>query len=115
MKTVTTRPSFQGDLMIRRIDAPPSNSDLALVAPEAGNLVIAHSETGHHHVVEERAARLLIDKTNAFIGYLEVLSPTELRHLRDFDTHEPYALQPGWHEVRRQREATPDGWRRASD
>jgi len=113
MKTVTTRPSFQGDLMIRRIDEIPAG--LVEATPEGGNYIVAHSETGHHHVVKERAAQMLIGKTNAFIAYLDVAEPVVLEHLRSFGTHEPYLLAPGKYEVRRQREHVPEGWRRAAD
>jgi hypothetical protein len=113
MKTVTYRPSFQGDVMLRRIDTIPQTAKPA--APENGNYVVAHSETGHHHVVKERGAKLLIDETNKFIAYLEVAEPTVLEHLRSFDTHESYMLEPGKYEIRRQREHTPEGWRRAQD
>ena len=113
MKTVTERPSFQGDVMIRRIDKLPPGLKPAVA--EGGNHIIAHSETGHHHVVKERAAQLLIDETNAFIAYLDVAEPCELEHLRSFDTHESYLLEPGFYEVRRQREYVPEGWRRATD
>lgn len=113
MKTVTERPSFQGDLCIRRIAEFPAN--LKGGKAENGVYILAHSETGHHHVVKERSAQLLIDETNAFIAYLDVAEPTELEHLRSFDTHEPYLLEPGRYEIRRQREHTPEGWRRAAD
>lgn len=113
MKIVTERPSFQGDLCIRRIDTLPAGLEPAKA--EAGNFILAHSETGHHHVVKERGAQLLIDKTNAFIAYLAVAEESELEHLRSFDTHEPYKLPPGNYEVRRQREHVPEGWRRAAD
>ena len=113
MRTVTKRPSFQGDLCIRRIDKLPSG--LKPAKAEGGLFILAHSETGHHHVVNERAAQMLIDETNAFIAYLDVAEPTELEHLRSFDTHEPYLLEPGKYEVRRQREYVPEGWRRAAD
>ena len=113
MKTVTTLPSFQGDLMIRRVDAIPAGFITAI--PESGYFIVAHSETGHHHVVKECSAQLLIDETNAFIAYLNVAEPTELEHLRSFDTHESYLLSPGKYEVRRQREHIPEGWRRAAD
>lgn len=86
MKKVTTRPSFQGDLMIRRIDAVPAGLKTAVA--ERGVHILAHSETGHHHVIESRAADRFIDEANAFIAYLEVMEPTELKHLRDHDTHE---------------------------
>lgn len=113
MKTVTHLPSFQGDVMIRRIEKLPAG--LVPAAAENGVFVVAHSETGHHHVVKERAAQLLIDETNAFIAYLDVAEPCELEHLRSFDTHEPYRLEPGKYEIRRQREHVPEGWRRAAD
>lgn len=113
MRTVTERPSFQGDVMIRRITAIPAGAVPS--APIEGKHVVAHSETGHHHVIDSRSAKLLIDKTNAFIAYLDVAEPVVLEHLRSFDTHEPYLLPPGRYEVRRQREHTPEGWRRAAD
>ncbi len=113
MKTIGTRPSFQGDLCIRRIGRLPAG--LVKATPIDGAYIVAHSETGHHHVVKERGAQLLIDSTNAFIAYLDVAEPTVLEHLRSFDTHAPYLLAPGKYEVRRQREHTPEGWRRAAD
>lgn len=113
MKTITERPSFQGDLCIRRINILPTG--LTVAAGENGKHILAHSETGHHHCVAERGAQMLIDQTNAFIAYLDVAEPTVLEHLRSFDTHEPYLLPPGKYEVRRQREHTPEGWRRAAD
>lgn len=113
MKTVTERPSFQGDVCIRRISTIPAG--LTPAQAEKGIYVIAHSETGHHHVVQERAAQMLIDQTNSFIAYLDVAEPAVLEHLRSFDTHAPLALPPGKYEIRRQREHAPEGWRRAQD
>jgi hypothetical protein len=114
MKTVTEKPSFQGDLCIRRIDTLPAEG-LVPMAVEGGNFVLAHSETGHHHVVKERVAQAFIAQTNAFISYLQVLEPTQLEHLRSFDTHAPLRLEPGIYEVRRQREHVLEGWRAAAD
>lgn len=114
MKTVTERPSFQGDVMIRRIDRLPTG--LVPAAPTNGVHIVAHSETGHHHVIDSRNAQLLIDKTNELIAYLDVAEPVVLEHLRSFDTHEPYRLDAGClYEIRRQREHVPEGWRRAAD
>lgn len=112
-KTVTERPSFQGDLMIRRVDGIPASA--IRTKAENGSFLVAHSETGHHHVVAERAAQMLIDETNALIAWLNVCEPCEVEHLRDFDTHEDLHLEPGFYEIRRQREYTPEGWRRAAD
>jgi hypothetical protein len=54
------------------------------------------------------------------VSYLEVIKATDatevlLRHLRQQDTHETLKIAPGIYEVRRQREYTPEGWRRAAD
>ena len=103
----------QGDILIRRVENIPANAKPAKA--ENGVYIVTHSETGHHHVVKERAAQLLIDETNAFISYLSVSEETALEHLRPFDTHESIALPPGNYEVRRQREYTPEGWRRVED
>lgn len=113
MKHVTERPSFQGDLCIRRIDAVPAAAKPA--AGTDGVHILAHSETGHHHVIDANRARLLIDETNAFIAWLDIASEAEIRHLRDFDTHETLTVTPGRYEVRRQREYVPEGFRRAAD
>ena len=103
----------QGDVYFERIETLPKGLTLAKV--ESGHFVVAHSETGHNHVIDSRNAQLFIDETNQFIGYLNVLSPAELVHLRDHDTHETLAFAPGVYRVRRQREATPEGWQRAQD
>ena len=103
----------QGDVFFERIDALPK--DLVPAKTEHGNHVVAHSETGHNHVIDSRSAQMFIDETNAFIVYLNVLEPCELTHLREFDTHEALAFTPGVYRVRRQREATPEGWQRAQD
>jgi hypothetical protein len=100
--------------MIRRIDAIPANMKRA--EPENGVHILAHSETGHHHVIESRAAERFIDETNQFISYISVLSDAEITHLREHDTHEALGVDAGAvYEVRNQREYVPDGWRRATD
>ena len=103
----------QGDVYFEKIDELPSG--LVPAKEEDGYFIVAHSETMHNHVIDSRNAQLFIDETNQFIGYLNVLSPAELVHLRDHDTHETLAFAPGVYRVRRQREATPEGWQRAQD
>jgi hypothetical protein len=112
MKTFKQQ-AAQGDLLITRIKKLPEGLEKARA--ENGLHVVAHSETGHNHVVKERSAELLIDKTNAFIAYLNVLEPCEIEHLRSFDTHESIRVEKGFYEIRRQREYTPQGFRRAQD
>lgn len=103
----------QGDLLITKVDGIPANFKAAKA--ENGKFIVAHSETGHHHTVLERHAQLLIDETNEFIARLKVEEETEVVHERSFDTHDPIKLEPGCYEIRRQREYTPEGFRRAQD
>ncbi len=108
----------QGDILVRRIDALPS--DIKLIKAENGMFVVAHSETGHNHVIAERPNVRLYSANDPMISYLEVIEATDkteclLEHLRSFDTHETIKINPGIYEIRRQREYTPEGWRRVED
>lgn len=108
----------QGDVMLRRVDKIPAGAKPA--AAVRGAFVVAHSETGHNHVIAERPNVRLYDTENPLLSYLEVIEATDaaevlLEHLRSFDTHETVKIPPGIFEVRRQREHTPEGWRRAQD
>jgi hypothetical protein len=117
MKTFT-RQAAQGDLLIRRIDAIPPNAEK--VASEKGKFVVAHSETGHDHVIAERPNVSLYTTGDPMVSYLQVIQAEEeveiiLEHMRNLDTHEPIKIPPGNYEIRRQREHTPEGWRRVED
>lgn len=103
----------QGDMLIRRIEKLPDG--LFNAKDENGYHILAHSETGHNHVIDRNKAQLLIDKTNEFIAYLKVSEPCDIEHLRDQHTHESLRVQPGIYEIRRQVEYTPEGLRKAQD
>lgn len=108
----------QGDLLLRRVTKLPANLKPACV--ERGTFVVAHSETGHHHVIDARPNVRVYDTEDPLLSYLEVIDATDqmetlLRHLRGHDTHETISIPPGVYELRRQREHTPEGWRRAQD
>lgn len=108
MKTVKQL-AAQGDVMFRRVDAVPKG----LVADQPGEVVVAHSETGHHHVVEGKLVKLF--RKDPMICYLSLGADADVVHKRPFDTHETLRLGKGIWEVRRQREHTPEGWRRVED
>ena len=105
----------QGDCLLTRVDSIPESAKRA--SPENGRFIVAHSETGHHHVVAERPGVELFNTENPLVSYLRVIEQTEttLEHLRSFDTHEAYLLKGGCYEIRRQQEFTPAGWRRVQD
>ena len=114
MKTFKQQ-AAQGDMLITRIAALPK--EVQKLKSEAGKFVLAHSETGHHHVVKEQIGVEFYQHANDnFICYL-VVNNTEclVEHERSFDTHEAVGFDPGIYEIRRQREYIPEGWRRAQD
>lgn len=111
MKTFV-RCAAQGDVLIRRIDELPMG--LTEQAPIDNVHVVAHSETGHHHVISAKHARYFV--VNAFVAYLIIEKEAALlRHMRDFDRHEDVSVEPGIYELRRKREYTSEGFRRVED
>jgi hypothetical protein len=108
----------QGDILFRRVVKIPS---YALERPREGPLVVAHSETGHHHVIESLHASLF-SVPDLLLSYLRFDGPfADVVHQRPFDTHETLRLlgndngEATNFEVRRQREHAPEGWRMVVD
>lgn len=111
----------QGDVLFRRVVKMPDG----LVRRETkGPIVVAHSDTGHHHVVEEAHGAYFTDPKSAMVAYLQLgdgcvaTGGAVVTHHRPHDTHEALRLlgKPGdVFEIRRQREWTPEGWRRVED
>jgi hypothetical protein len=117
MKTFQNQ-AAQGDLFLRRIDKLPAGAKP--VAAERGAFIVAHSETGHNHIIKERPNIKLYTTDDPMVSYLEVIEATDatealLEHLRGHDTHETIRIPSGIFELRRQREASPEGWRRVED
>jgi hypothetical protein len=112
MKTFKTV-CAQGDIYIARINMEVPK-DAEEVAPEGETLIITHSETGHHHVMEKSKAKLY-KLPDSLTSLLVVSETSVLTHLRDFDTHEPIQFEKGNYIVRRQREYTPEGFRKVED
>ena len=102
----------QGDLLLRRINTIPAAAQR--VDPTNGRHVVAHSETGHHHTVPGDA-ELWRAPEDPMVCYLRCESPIVLEHHRPWDTHAPIMVPAGTFELRRQREYTPEGWRRVED
>lgn len=113
----------QGDVIIIKRDGVPAG----FVEKERKGeiIIVSHSETGHHHVIRESGVRLFEApadmKTTGLVSFLmlgEGCDSFVVEHLRDYDTHEALRFSgvPGdVFEVRRQREHTPEGWRRVQD
>ena len=108
----------QGDVLFRRVPQLPQG---VTEQKSKGDPIVAHSETGHHHVARAPGkVRMFEADDNPLICYLvaEGVEYMDMVHLRAFDTHGTVRLDASggsvW-EVRRQREYVPGGWRRVED
>lgn len=90
---------------------------------ENDKLILGHSETGHHHVLEpvnkavhiSKAAQALIDIANDMLVDLKLMEDCELIHMRGFDTHKSVVLPKGEYIRGIREEQTVQGWVRVSD
>ncbi len=103
----------QGDVLFRRIARLPSS---AVMQVTSGRVIVAHSETGHHHAIDDGAVRYFSEPGSPTLTYLAIDGQfADVVHHRPYDTHETLRLTKGLWEVRRQREWSPEGWRVVSD
>lgn len=104
----------QGDMLLRRIENLPEG--VKPINAENGNYVLAHSETGHHHVVRaDHTVKFYAHANDNLKAYLVVDNTVEAVHMRRDHTHETIKIDKGIYEVIRQREYIADGFRRAQD
>jgi len=110
----------QGDVLFRRVEALPKE---ATEQKTEGPIVVAHSETGHHHSIDVTdGVKLFAVPNDPLVCYLQLdgIDHADVVHHRSWDTHATVRLLGGagtksTFEVRRQREYTPEGWRRVED
>lgn len=112
MKTIK-RMGAQGDVIFIRCEQLPAG-----LTP-TDDPVVAHSETGHHHVATGDLQRYVSD--DVIRSFIVAKGDVEIEHRRPWDTHETLRLladdnagETIW-EIRRQREYTPEGLRIVQD
>jgi len=110
----------QGDVTFVRINQLPDG--LVPVEAADGSYIVAHSETGHHHVVPEQDTQCFMapdnnDRQGPPLLYLVCENGLRVDHMRSNDTHESLISDKGMFVVVPQRESdgTLEGWRRALD
>lgn len=64
---------------------------------EHTSFVIAHSETGHHHVLESTVPFVVNDKDKQFL--VELFEPAKLVHKKIIDKHKTLPIAPGKYKV----------------
>lgn len=114
---VISKMGAQGDVLFVRVDDAAIPRDAKVVSPADNRFVVAHSETGHHHYLAATGVEMLTLEKDPFTCYLRIESDDagSVFHARPFDTHETLKLTKGTYMVRRQREYTPQGFRRVED
>jgi hypothetical protein len=117
MKTAS-RICFQGDVCFVRVDEIPEGFTQTKTGER---LTVAHSETGHNHDVMGIDMALYENPRDPMICYLSFGGESvDAIHLRDTATHETWRLlgdlaKKTTYKIVRQREYTPEGWRRVED
>lgn len=106
----------QGDLLVMKVTEVPG--DFSETKVNGQHFMVAHSESGHHHVVEAEKVQVFEKADDQFCLYIRTLSEeVELEHLKTgADAHQTIVLMPNEiYKIRRGRENSPLGWRRAID
>lgn len=125
------KPVAQGEVLIWMKKYAPESvlkaiaglKNMAEMSLEKGQLILGHSVTGHHHVLEcvresvpiSKVALALIDSTNDTFVELKLFEECKLVHMRANDNHTGFVLPPGEYIRGIREEQIPEGWRRVAD
>lgn len=84
-----------GEVLIKQIDSIPSGAKLEKAAKK---YIVAHSETGHHHVLEAQKDFKIYTWNGE--RYLEIPELAELWHQKSGkDAHTPHKISPGFYKI----------------
>jgi len=124
------QPVAQGEVLIWMKKYAPAallagiaNLKMSEMALENGQMILGHSESGHHHVLEpvaksvpiSKAALALIDSANDTFVELKLNETCALVHMRGHDTHGTFVFPAGEYIRGLREEQAPEGWRRVAD
>lgn len=93
---------LHGENMLVKVDSLP---EINGKVTKGKSIVIAHSETGHNHVVEStKDLELIVDGLEE---YLVVTAPAKIKHQKSFDKHETLDITPGIYKIAHKQEYNP--------
>jgi len=101
---MTNPTGFHGEITYTPVDHLPEGK-----TTKATTLIVGHSETGHHHILESDVAFDQIMTNNGIYVLLD--KEARLFHKKDFDIHEPCILPPGAYRFGEKTEYNP--WTKA--
>lgn len=79
--------------------------DKAVKGKEHTSFVVAHSETGHHHVLESDVPFVVSQSDKEFL--IELFKPAKLVHKKQVDKHKTLPVAPGRYKVVYKNEYNP--------
>lgn len=91
-----------GEAFLRPVDTIPAGE-----TTKHKLLVVAHSETGHHHVLESETEFEVMGDADKESLYLRLFEPAKLVHKKSFDIHETETIVPGDYKVYYKKEYSP--------
>lgn len=97
MNYTIQRYGAQGEVTFERVEEIPAGY-VAAAPDHASGYIVAHSETGHHHVLEREGAEYFPPtKEDALVAFARIVvgAPGNVKHLRQHDTHPAIQLTPG--------------------
>jgi hypothetical protein len=125
------RPVAQGEVLIWMKKYAPKSvltslaglKNMQTMKLENGQMILGHSESGHHHVLEpvragitiDKAAQAFIDAANNTFIELTLHEDCKLVHQRGHDTHGTFVFPAGEYIRGIREEQSPEGWRVVQD
>jgi len=93
-----------GEITFVRVDALLDG--FAGVPAINGEHIVAHSETGHHHVLEAPGVEYMPDAEDAMVAWVRIQNGdgAKLKHKRSNDTHRTLTIEPGLYRINHARE-----------
>jgi hypothetical protein len=116
MTYLNKAPIAQGEIEFWAVTEDHFNGqETSDMEPENGHFIVAHSESGHHHVLERNAAEVKTVKNSVGMDILQVIvkAPTEVKNLNP-NGHANLPIEPGFYEARISREMGLDDMIRRS-
>lgn len=127
----TGQPIAQGELRIWAKEYAPKSilnalgklKNLTELKATGDMLIVGHSESGAHHVLERvdkqipvsKSAQVMIDAANDMLCEFKLHEDMKLTHLRPTDNHKAYLLPAGDYIQSVDQENTVEGWRKVQD
>ncbi len=93
-----------GEMLLIPIDKLPANVEQI---HEGREFIVAHSETGHHHVAVGDVTAFRPIGGDSTDVYLRANKESRIEHRKTFDKHETKTLQPGIYLCRGKNEYDP--------